>query len=172
MSSIGPVAKQVGESLRSLRTRLGVRQAGLAGQMLVSQPYIAAVEGGRQNLTLSQIAAIASALGVGVEIIFTLPGRQSPTTADVAAEESALFEQLTAVTEALRMIGESVEVRRPLEDVRLGLLERLASLRPNVGAYSEAAARTRRQLRRAGQLAEDPERRGPEATTGGRPGGP
>jgi transcriptional regulator with XRE-family HTH domain len=139
--------------------------------MRVSQPYIAAVEGGRQNLTLSQIAAIASALGVGVEVIFTAPGSQSPTTADIAAEEGALLEQLTAVTEALRMIGESVEVRPPLEDVRLGLLERLASLRPNVGAYAEAAARTRRQLRRTAHLDVGRERREPEARTGGRPGG-
>ena len=171
MSSPGPVAKQVGESLRNLRTSLGVRQAGLAGQMRVSQPYIAAVEGGRQNLTLSQIAAIASALGVDVEITFTVPGGQSPTKADIAVEEGGLLEQLTAVTEAARMIGESHEIRRPLEEVRLGLLERLASLRPNVGAFAEAATRTRRQLRRTAQVDVDRERRGPEARTGGRPGG-
>src|SRR5215470_12674121 len=48
-------------------------QAGLAGQMGVSQPYIAAVKAGRQNLKLSQIAAIASALGIDVEIVFTIP---------------------------------------------------------------------------------------------------
>ena len=133
-----------------MRTSLGVRQAGLAGQMGVSQPYIAAVEAGRQNLTLGQIAAIASALGIDVEIVFTIPDRQSRLEAEVAAQERSLLEQLTAVSGAARVLGESHDAYRPLHEVRLGLLERLAWLRPKVATYAEATIRARRQLRRTG----------------------
>src|SRR5215470_10057560 len=151
------VARQVGERLRDVRTSLGVRQAGLAGQMGVSQPYIAAVEAGRQNLTLGKIAAIASALGI------------DRLEAEVAAQESSLLEQLTAVSGAAPVLGESHDAYRPLHEVRLGLLEHLASLRPKVATYAEVAIRARRQLRRIGPS--DVERPRFEAGSGGQPRG-
>lgn len=136
--------RQVGERLRAVRTSLGIRQARLARDMGVSQPYIAAVESGRQNLTLAQIGTIASALGVGVEFVFTVPGDRP--RAQPAVEESSLLKQLTALTECAQAAGVSDDAARALQEVRLGLLERLASFRPTVAAYSEAASHARRQL--------------------------
>lgn len=62
--------KNFGRELRATRDHLGLTQAQLAKQLAVSPSYIAAVEAGRHNVTLGQIANIASAMKVGVSVNF------------------------------------------------------------------------------------------------------
>jgi transcriptional regulator with XRE-family HTH domain len=63
-------AEKVGQSIRSARSELGLTQAEVAERFRV-----AAVEAGRENLNLGQLANIASAMGVGLEIGFPVPSR-------------------------------------------------------------------------------------------------
>lgn len=69
-------AKQLGEAVRETRRRAGITQAVLAERLGVSAPYVANVEGGRENVTLGQMANIAAALGAGLEIGFPLAQRE------------------------------------------------------------------------------------------------
>lgn len=55
---------------------LGITQIELARRLKVRQPYVAAVEAGRVNLTIGQLGAVASALGVGFDVAFTIPTRE------------------------------------------------------------------------------------------------
>ena len=65
----------VGQRIRAAREEIGLTQLQLAGRMRVSQPVIAALEGGRGNPTVGQLAAVAEALQVGLDIDFPLlPG--------------------------------------------------------------------------------------------------
>jgi transcriptional regulator with XRE-family HTH domain len=69
----------VGEEIRSSRRELGLTQTELANRLEVSAPYIAKVEGGRANLTIGQLANIAGALGVGLEIHLPTVKRETIT---------------------------------------------------------------------------------------------
>jgi transcriptional regulator with XRE-family HTH domain len=42
----------------------------------VSPSYVAAVEAGRENLTVGQLANIANAMGAGLDIEFAVPSRE------------------------------------------------------------------------------------------------
>jgi transcriptional regulator with XRE-family HTH domain len=54
---------------------VGMTQLELARRMGVSQPVIAALESGRGNPTVGQLAAVAAALQVGLDVEFpVLPG--------------------------------------------------------------------------------------------------
>jgi transcriptional regulator with XRE-family HTH domain len=66
-------AKVVGRELRSTRNALGLTQAEVARRLEVSPSYIAAVEAGGRNLTLGQLANIANAMRLGVEVRFVRP---------------------------------------------------------------------------------------------------
>lgn len=72
-------AKRVGASIRAARQSAGLTQAGVAGRMGVSAPYIVAVEAGRANLTVGQLAAFAEAMQLGLEVAF--PAVRSEYTA-------------------------------------------------------------------------------------------
>lgn len=61
-------AKVVGRELRGTREALGLTQAEVARRLEVSPSYIAAVEAGARNLTLGQLANIANAMRVGVDV--------------------------------------------------------------------------------------------------------
>jgi transcriptional regulator with XRE-family HTH domain len=54
------------------REEVGLTQTELATRLQVTQPVIAALESGRGNPTIGQLAAVASALQVGLEIAFPL----------------------------------------------------------------------------------------------------
>lgn len=69
-------SKVVGEEIRRSRLALGLSQAALARRLDVSPPYLAKVEAGRANLTVGQMAAIAEALGAGLEIRFPVLERE------------------------------------------------------------------------------------------------
>jgi putative transcriptional regulator len=62
----------VGQRIRAAREEVGLTQLQLADRMAISQPVIAALEGGRGNPTLGQLAAVADALRVGLDVDFPL----------------------------------------------------------------------------------------------------
>ncbi len=65
-------AQVVGQRIRAARDEVGLTQLQLAQRMDVSQPVIAALEAGRGNPTIGQLAAIADALQVGFDVEFPL----------------------------------------------------------------------------------------------------
>jgi transcriptional regulator with XRE-family HTH domain len=69
-------SKAVGGRLKSTRQTVGITQIELARRLKVRQPYVAAIEAGRVNLTIGQLGAVASALGVGFDVTFTIPTRE------------------------------------------------------------------------------------------------
>jgi DNA-binding XRE family transcriptional regulator len=66
-------AKVVGRELRETRHALGLTQAEVAGRLGVSPSYVSAVEAGKRNLTLAQLANIANAMRLGIEVSFIRP---------------------------------------------------------------------------------------------------
>jgi transcriptional regulator with XRE-family HTH domain len=66
-------AKVVGRELKGTRRALGLTQAEVAGRLGVSASYVSAVEAGKRNLTLAQLANIANALRLGIDISFIRP---------------------------------------------------------------------------------------------------
>ena len=65
-------AQLVGQRIRAAREEVGLTQLQLADRMEVSQPVIAALEAGRGNPTVGQLAAVADALRVGLDVDFPL----------------------------------------------------------------------------------------------------
>jgi transcriptional regulator with XRE-family HTH domain len=66
-------AKVVGRELRETRHAVGLTQAEVARRLGVSPSYIAAVEAGGRNLTLGQLANIANAMRLGIDVRFVRP---------------------------------------------------------------------------------------------------
>jgi DNA-binding XRE family transcriptional regulator len=59
--------------LPDTRQTLGLTQAEVAERLGVSPSYLSAVEAGRRNLTLGQLANIANAMRLGIDISFIRP---------------------------------------------------------------------------------------------------
>ena len=76
-------AKVLGRKLSDTRHALGLTQAVLAERLGVSASYISAVEAGRRNLTLGQLANIANAMRLGIDVSFIRPDG-TPVRADRA----------------------------------------------------------------------------------------
>jgi transcriptional regulator with XRE-family HTH domain len=74
-------AKVVGRELKGTRRALGLTQAEVAGRLGVSASYVSAVEAGKRNLTLAQLANIANAMRLGIDISFIRPDG-TPVRAD------------------------------------------------------------------------------------------
>lgn len=74
-------AKVVGREIRETRQALGLTQVEVAGRLGVSPSYMSAVEAGRRNLTLAQLANIANAMRLGIEVSFVRPDGE-PTRVD------------------------------------------------------------------------------------------
>jgi transcriptional regulator with XRE-family HTH domain len=66
-------AKVVGRELKDTRCALGLTQAEVAGRLGVSASYVSAVESGKRNLTLAQLANIANAMRLGIAVSFIHP---------------------------------------------------------------------------------------------------
>ena len=66
-------AKVVGCEIRATRRALGLTQAEVAERLGVTASYMSAVEAGRRNLTLGQLANIANAMRLGVDVSFIRP---------------------------------------------------------------------------------------------------
>jgi transcriptional regulator with XRE-family HTH domain len=84
-------AKVVGREIRATRNALGLTQSEVAERLGASASYISAVEAGRRNLTLGQLANIANAMRLGVNISFVRPdgkpvvGQPTGTAASIDA---------------------------------------------------------------------------------------
>ncbi len=79
-------SKWVGGRLRGARLAVGLTQAELARRLDVKPSYVAAVEAGRENLTIGRLGAIASALGVTFDVTFSLPDRAHEALAPAGPE--------------------------------------------------------------------------------------
>ena len=66
-------AKVVGREIRTTRRALGLTQPEVAKRLGASASYLSAVEAGRRNLTLGQLANIANAMRLGVNVFFIQP---------------------------------------------------------------------------------------------------
>ena len=66
-------AKVVGREIKDTRQALGLTQAEVAERLEVSPSYVSAVEAGRRNLTIGQLANIANAMRLGLDISFIDP---------------------------------------------------------------------------------------------------
>jgi transcriptional regulator with XRE-family HTH domain len=66
-------AKVVGRDIAGVRHALGLTQAEVATRLGVTPSYLAAVEAGRHNLTLGQLANIANAMRLGITVGFIRP---------------------------------------------------------------------------------------------------
>jgi transcriptional regulator with XRE-family HTH domain len=60
----------VGEEIRRARLRHGLTQAQLGTRLGAAATYVAAIERGRENLTLGSLARIADALGTALRVSF------------------------------------------------------------------------------------------------------
>ncbi|NET57243.1 MAG: helix-turn-helix transcriptional regulator [Symploca sp. SIO2E6] len=78
-------AEQIKEELRILRTvreMAGVSQEELAERLDVKQPYISQLEG-RENITLSTLVGVISALGGSVDIVINFPEQEPVCFAEI-----------------------------------------------------------------------------------------
>jgi transcriptional regulator with XRE-family HTH domain len=66
-------AKVVGREIKGARLALGLTQAEVAERLGVSASYLSVVEAGKHNLTLGQLANIANAMRLGIDISFIRP---------------------------------------------------------------------------------------------------
>ena len=64
------IKKQFGESVKSLRSSLGISQETLAERADLHRTYISDVERGTRNLSLESIIRLAAALEVSVPVLF------------------------------------------------------------------------------------------------------
>jgi transcriptional regulator with XRE-family HTH domain len=78
------ISKLLGRQLRALRIQRKVNQATLAKRIGVTQPYIVALEKGRENPTLTVLAKLADALRVEIRNLFPKGGH---VMAQLTAEE-------------------------------------------------------------------------------------
>ena len=77
-------AKRVGAALRAARADAGLSQRALGERLSASGAYIANIEAGRENLTLGQLASLATALGAGLDVTFQVPAREPVRVPDAA----------------------------------------------------------------------------------------
>lgn len=74
-------AKRVGAELRRAREELGLSQAAVAARLGVSPAYVSMLESGAKNLTLGQLARLASAMGTRLQITFPAVEREQVSVA-------------------------------------------------------------------------------------------
>lgn len=63
----------LGREIRETRHALGLSQVEVARRLGVSASYVSAVEAGRRNLTLGQLANVANAMRLGLNVSFIRP---------------------------------------------------------------------------------------------------
>jgi transcriptional regulator with XRE-family HTH domain len=73
-TSTSAIASAVaGHAVRDARRAVGMTQAELAGRLGTSAPYVSLIETGRANPTIGQLSAVATALGVEMDLQFRVP---------------------------------------------------------------------------------------------------
>ncbi|MDE3075131.1 MAG: helix-turn-helix transcriptional regulator [Chloroflexota bacterium] len=89
-----------GDTVRSLRLRAGLSQEELARRAGLHFTYVSSVERGERNISLRNIHALASALGVAVSELF----RSDDAAIDLSGEPAAGL--LSERPERLRRVAE------------------------------------------------------------------
>jgi transcriptional regulator with XRE-family HTH domain len=79
-------AKAVGREFARARRELELTQEQLAKRLGVNPSYVAAIETGRVNPTVGQLAHLARALGAQLQITLTIPERARVTLPDMAQQ--------------------------------------------------------------------------------------
>jgi transcriptional regulator with XRE-family HTH domain len=82
-------SKVVGREIRETRRALGLSQADVAARLGATPSYVSAVETGRRNLTLGQLANIANAMRLGVSVSFIRPDGRPVLESDPRARDSS-----------------------------------------------------------------------------------
>ncbi|HTX25859.1 MAG TPA: helix-turn-helix domain-containing protein [Streptosporangiaceae bacterium] len=77
---------RLGHQLRTLRTAAGRTVASVAQDAGLSVPYIANLENGRGNPTITALDRLASALGVRLAVLLVPAGDGAPSTSDAAPQ--------------------------------------------------------------------------------------
>ena len=73
--------RELGAALRDSRKNLGLTQLEVAGAAGVQRSWLARLEGGNENPTFAKLLAVASTLGLHIELT---------STADLSTESSIL----------------------------------------------------------------------------------
>lgn len=66
-----PILCQFGAAVRKLRREKNISQEQLADMCCLHRTYISDVELGKRNVSLENIAKMASALGISITVLFT-----------------------------------------------------------------------------------------------------
>src|SRR5450432_2369286 len=84
----------IGRELRARRTAAGRTVASVAADAGLSVPYIANLENGRGNPTVTALSQLAAALGMRLVITLDPVGADSPSAPDATAEIPASLVRL------------------------------------------------------------------------------
>jgi transcriptional regulator with XRE-family HTH domain len=87
---------RLGIEIRRARVDQGLTQAELARRMGVKPPYVAALEAGKRNVTLGQLANIADALERGLDITFPVVAGESRQRCEKSAATTGWPSRLSA----------------------------------------------------------------------------
>lgn len=105
----------IGSQLRSRRAATGRTVASVAADAGLSVPYIANLENGRGNPTITALARLAEALGMRLAVTLMPAGQQSgvPATASAAAEVPASlvrFGRSARFRQSVRVIATALDL--------------------------------------------------------------
>ena len=120
---------RLGHQLRALRTAAGRTVASVAADAGLSVPYIANLENGRGNPTLTALSRLAAALGCDLDLTLTAARGPAPGDAGQAPEVPASLVRF-ARTPRFRRAAATMAAARGLDPAMFGhrLIPALAAL--------------------------------------------
>jgi len=130
----------LGHQLRVLRTAAGRTVASVAVDAGLSVPYIANLENGRGNPTLSALGRLASALGMKLDVSLVPAGDGVPARPDTAAELPGTLVRLRRTAEfrrATEVMARGLGLEH--EDFSIRLTGALATLAAALGTEPSEA---------------------------------
>ena len=125
----------LGPQLRALRTAAGRTVASVAEDAGLSVPYIANLENGRGNPTLTALTQLASALGMRLVVSLVPAGADRPPIPDAAAELPASLVRVRR-TAAFQRVTETMaaQLGQDQREFSARLTGALAALAATLGA--------------------------------------
>ncbi len=61
------ISKKLGQNIKEIRLRRKMSQGDICRKLDMDRSYMSAIEGGKKNITISQLERLAQALGVSVD---------------------------------------------------------------------------------------------------------
>jgi len=61
------ISKRLGDNIKKIRTRKGMSQGDICRALEMDRGYMSAIENGKKNITIQQLARLARALGVSAD---------------------------------------------------------------------------------------------------------